>query len=274
MKKRIVIFFLIIIVIQAFSLPFLNIRPKHEEGPFVEFTSLGYAFKNSEILTQPLLDILGIFNLNYRYYVNNNGVFSTQNYFIDPFFVSRVYMNEPIEGTPTYIFATRNYYFSNYYLLDRISIKSYFEMIFPGITDFSDCVFAIVPRGFINVGYFVLDKIEIFSSLEGGVILNLITSSRTKDINWDNFIQELRQESIYSTFKFGVSWYYDNYSGIEVGYRLFLWGKESPLRFIQGFTITDWIYNYISYTLYTENSQEIFIPFITTDYYISFSTKF
>ncbi|WP_241230009.1 hypothetical protein [Thermosipho globiformans] len=273
MVKKVIIIFLIILIFQAFSVQFSYIRPKHEEGPFVEFTSLGYAFKNSEILTQPLLDILGIFNLNYRYYVNNNAIFSSQNYFIDPLFVSRVYMRESIESTPIFIFATRNYYFSNY-IFDRSSIKSYFEIIFPGITDFSDYVFAIVPRGFINLGYFILDKIEIFGSLESGVVLNLITSSETKNSEWDNFIKELRQESIYSTFKFGFSWYYDNYSGIEVGYRLFLWGKDSPLRFIQGFTATDWIYNLLSYTLYTENGPEIFIPFITTDYYISFSTKF
>ncbi|WP_232617949.1 MULTISPECIES: hypothetical protein [Thermosipho] len=195
---------------------------------------------------------MGIFNLNYRYYVKNNAIFSSQNYFIDPLFVSRLYMKESIESTPTYIFATRNYYFSNYNL-DRVSIKSYFEMFFPGIADFSDYVFDIVPRGFVNVGYFILDKIEFFGLLEGGVVLNLIISSGTKDSDWDNFIKELRQESIYSTFKFGFSWYYDNYSGIELGYRSFLLGKNSPLRFIQGFTTTDWIYNFVSYTLYTEN---------------------
>lgn len=50
MIKKVIIIFLIILIFQAFSVQFSNIKPKHEEGPFVEFTSLGYAFKNFEIL--------------------------------------------------------------------------------------------------------------------------------------------------------------------------------------------------------------------------------
>jgi hypothetical protein len=273
MKKKIIVFLLFVLIINTFSFEISSIRKKHEEGFFVEFTSLGYAFKNSEISTQPLLDILGVFNLNYRNYLNDNSVISSQNYFIDPLFVSKVYMGEDLDSTSTYILASRNYYFSNYYF-DRFSVKPYFEITFPGITDLTDYAFGIVPRAFINVGYFIRDNLEFFGALEGGVIFNIFTTSNATGNEWDTFIQELRQESVYSTFKIGLSWYYDKYSGIEIGYRLFLWGRNSPLRFIQGFTTTDWIYNIINLLVFSENGTDIFIPFITTDYYISFSTKF
>lgn len=105
------------------------------------------------------------------------------------------------------------------------------------------------------------------------MIFNIISSSNNNS-DWDTYIQQLRQETLYSTLRVGLTWYYDKYSGIEIGYRLFLIGKDSLLKFIQGFTTTDWIYNLISLRIYSENGADIFIPFITTDYYISFSTKF
>lgn len=86
MRKNIIIFLSIILALHSFSFQISSIKKKHGEGLFIEFTSVGYSFNNSEFLTQPLLDIVGIFNLNYRFYSGEFSIFSSQNYFIDPFF--------------------------------------------------------------------------------------------------------------------------------------------------------------------------------------------
>jgi len=42
-----------------------SIRPQHNNGLFVEFSSVGYSFANEEITSQPLLDILGDIQLRF-----------------------------------------------------------------------------------------------------------------------------------------------------------------------------------------------------------------
>ncbi|HRD21178.1 MAG TPA: hypothetical protein PK584_08965, partial [Fervidobacterium sp.] len=62
---------------------------------------------------------------------------------------------------------------------------------------------------------------------------------------------------------------------IEIGYRYFLMNRDSPLTYLQGFSYTDYVFNYfklINDSLTTD--EKINIPFITTDYYITFSVKF
>ncbi|MGB9614302.1 MAG: hypothetical protein ACPL3B_02220, partial [Fervidobacterium sp.] len=99
------------------------------------------------------------------------------------------------------------------------------------------------------------------------------TSQSLNNEEWNNLIVELGQKTFYISVKRGVTWYYDNYSGLEVVYRIFLHGYDSPLRYIRGFTLTDWAYNYVS-VINEYSERKINIPFITTDYYLSFSTKF
>ncbi|UXF01224.1 hypothetical protein IB67_06640 [Fervidobacterium riparium] len=138
----------------------------------------------------------------------------------------------------------------------------------------SEYVTVLVGRGFLSAGILATENIEIFSTIEGGMLINVWQSANTPD-DWESIVNEARQKSLYATARAGFIWYYDRYSGLELGYRLILHGADSPLRFIQGYSFTDYIYNYFS-ALYYANPDDprISIPFITTDYYLSFTTKF
>ncbi|MFN3692038.1 MAG: hypothetical protein ACK4R7_04005, partial [Fervidobacterium sp.] len=222
--------------------------------------------------TQPIFDILGLFNLKWRYYLSPTNVFSFETYLFDPLFVGKAYAGQPYDqNSQIYLLFNRTFFHSNTFL-NPLVLRPYGELlsVLIGNYNFSEYAGSTVARGFISVGYLISKNLELFGTLESGVAINVWTSETVSNDEWNNFITELRQKTIYSTFRVGVSWYYDNYSGLELGYRVILTGQDSPLRYIQGFTTTDWIYNYFK----SQESAPYSIPFITTDYYISFSTKF
>ncbi len=255
----------------------LSIVPQHKEGFFVEFTAIGFSFGNTEISTQPLLDVLGLFNLRLRNYLSPTFVLSTETYLFDPFFISKAYAGEPYnESIQMYVVFNRSYLHNNL-LLGPIIIKPYGELltVLIGNYNFSEYAGSTIARGFLSGGILFTRNVEIFATVESGVALNVWTSQQVSQEEWNTFIQELREKTLYTSVRAGLTWYYDNYSGLEIGYRMFIYGKDSPLRLIQGFTLTDYIYNVYSAIQYSgEEGQVINIPFITTDYYLSFSTKF
>ncbi|ABR31484.1 hypothetical protein [Thermosipho melanesiensis] len=273
MKK---ILFIILILLLTFGIGFgvvISIKDIHDEGIFVEFSSIGYAWQSSEISTQPLLDIVGAFNLKYRFYLGKFSVFNFENFLVDPLFVGKVYMQQNI--TPNdqiYLFLSKNYNFTNFFV-GKFSFKTYFEVMTPGVFNNTSFSLGIIPRVLIGTGMYFAENIEWFVSIEGGMVYDIITSEIV-DENWKQYINELRTNSLYSTVKVGLNWYYDNYSGIEIGYRFLIYGKNSYLRFIQGVSITDIIYNLVNLAYVSNEDEKINIPFITTDYYLSFSTKF
>lgn len=226
----------------------LSIIPQHKEGFFVEFTSVGVSFGNSEVSTQPLFDVLGIFNLRYRYYVSPLFVSSIETYFVDPLFISKTYMREPYdESSQVYIVFNRSYVHGNM-IVSPVIIKPYAELmtILAGNYNFSEYAGSTISRGFLSMGTLLSKNIELFGTLESGMALTIWTSSTVSQEEWNTFLDELRQKTLYITFKTGLDWYYDNYSGLEIGYRVILYGNDSPLKLVQGFTITDWIYNIVS----------------------------
>jgi len=85
-----------------------SIRPQHNNGFFVEFFSLGYSFANEEITSQPLLDILGMFNLGFRYYITNNTLITAEGYLIDPQFVPTVYAGAERDDPAYYVLIGRH----------------------------------------------------------------------------------------------------------------------------------------------------------------------
>ena len=123
-------------------------------------------------------------------------------------------------------------------------------------------------------GSFAVTKnIELFARVEGGMLIDVLSTST--DTSLQDAINQARQETAYAVTNVGLTWYYDNYSGIEIGYRYFLMNRDSPLTYFQGFSYTDYVFNYfklINDSLTTD--EKINIPFITTDYYITFSVKF
>ncbi len=253
----------------------LSVIPQHKEGFFVEFTSIGISFGNIEISTQPLFNVLGIFNLRFRYYISPLFVSSLETYFFDPFFISKTYMGEPYdESKQFYIVFNRSYVHMNM-ILKPVIIKPYAELltILVGNYKFSEYAGSTILRGFLSIGTLLSKNTELFGTFESGIALTVWTSSTVSQEEWNTFLNELRQKTFYITFRTGLDWYYDNYSGLEIGYRIILYGNDSPLRLVQGFTITDWIYNMVS-SINTSSEQKVNIPFITTDYYLSFSVKF
>lgn len=249
-----------------------SIVKRHNDGFFVEFTSIGFSLGNMEVSTQPIFDILGAFNLNLRYYFSPSSVLSLQTFLYDPLFIGKAYGGQSFgQDVQFYVLLNRSYYHNNVYL-PPIVFRSHAEFlsIILGNYNFSEYAGSTVGRGFLSVGYPIGKSLELFGMLESGVALNVWTSENVSNDEWNNFVNELREKTFYSTIRVGVSWYYDNYSGLEIGYRFILSGKDSPLRYIQGFTIADIIYNIFQF----QEDQTLSIPFITTDYYLSFSTKF
>ncbi|MFN4201051.1 hypothetical protein MNL76_01090 [Fervidobacterium riparium] len=281
MKKIFVITLMIVLTTLSFTSTstsenfVLSIVPQHPQGLFVEFTSIGFSFGNSEISTQPLFDVIGAFNLKLRYYPTNWIVINNETYLWDPFFINKAYLGESIDPNyQMYILLNMTHLHSNFFIspvVVRPFVQTGLVSVFnPG----SEYVTVLVGRGFLSAGILATENIEIFSTIEGGMLINVWQSANTPD-DWESIVNEARQKSLYATARAGFIWYYDRYSGLELGYRLILHGADSPLRFIQGYSFTDYIYNYFS-ALYYANPDDprISIPFITTDYYLSFTTKF
>ena len=253
----------------------VSIVPPHKEGLFVEFTSIGYSFGNWEISTQPLFDIVGAFNLKIRYFPAESTVFSLETFLWDPFFINKAYLGETVDPSfQTYILLNMAHIHNNT-ILGPIIVRPYLQsalatIFLPGQSEY---VSVLVARGFLSSGILLSKDFEVFVLLEGGMLIN-VWQSQTPPEDWQSVLEETRRQSQYVMARFGGIWYYDRYSGIEIGYRITLHGHESPLRLIQGYTFTDWIYNYFNAVFYANPDQRISIPFITTDYYLSFSTKF
>jgi len=249
-----------------------SIRPQHDSGFFVEFSSIGYSFANQEINSQPLLDVLGIFNLGFRYYITKDSLLNTEGYFIDPQFVPTVYAGEE-RYDPSYFILLGRAYLHGDYQISNFSIKPHVEVLGGGAL--MDQYYAVGTLGkAVLTGSFAITKnVEFFTRIESGMLGNILSSST--DTSIQESIDEVRQETIYLVTNVGLTWYYDTYSGIEIGYRYFLLNRDSPLTYFQGFSYTDYVFNYfklINDSLSTD--QRINIPFITTDYYITFSIKF
>jgi len=72
----------------------------------------------------------------------------------------------------------------------------------------------------VLTGSFAITKnVEFFTRIESGMLGNILSSST--DTSIQESIDEARQETIYLVTNVGLTWYYDTYSGIEIGYRYF-----------------------------------------------------
>ncbi|MGC8902301.1 MAG: hypothetical protein ACP5KD_02975 [Fervidobacterium sp.] len=202
-------------------------------------------------------------------------VTNLETYLFDPLFVSKTYLGETYPATnQIYVVFNRSYLHGNV-IVSPLIFKPYGEFltVLAGNHNFSEYAGAAISRAFLSAGLLLSKNIEFFGTIESGLIWMVWTSQSLNNEEWNNLIVELRQKTFYISVRRGVTWYYDNYSGLEVGYRIFLHGYDTPLRYIRGFTLTDWAYNYVS-VINEYSERKINIPFITTDYYLSFSTKF
>lgn len=156
-------------------------------------------------------------------------------------------------------------------------MRTHFELlsigVYASIQNNSGYAVPFFARGFVGIGIPLLNKFEFFGNVEGGALLSVLNNN-VQDDDWNETIRQAREKSIYAALRGGITWYYDNYCGLELGYGLILVGNESPVRFMQGYTFTDWVYNIYNFFVASSGSQSWTIPFITTNCYLSFSTKF
>ncbi|MGC9771372.1 hypothetical protein [Fervidobacterium islandicum] len=241
---------------------------------FVEFTSIGFSTGNMEVSTQPILDILGLFNFRIRNYTDYT-IFNSDTFFIDPFFVSKVYARQNVpEEVQLYIILNSTYIHNNT-VFGPLIFRPHLQAISGAVIlpSQNSWVAGVISRGFVSAGFLLTKNLELFTLIESGVLVNVWTSQE-KPEDWETVLNEARQKSLYVTARVGGIWYYDRYSGIGLGYRFIIHGADSPLRFVQGYSLNDLLYNYFNALYYTSPEQQISIPFITTDYYLSFSTRF
>lgn len=267
---RFVVISLSLIACGAFGGTVSSILPPHEPGFFVEFTAIGWSSGSFEISTQPLFDIVGAFNVKFRLYPHERAVVHSESYVIDVFFMPRTYGGVSITETLV-AFLTRNYFHTNI-VLGKLVLRPHIEFIGTGVfqsqgggLQFNLPLFA---KAFVNVGYMLNDNVELFGTVEGTTFLLELTNSSTSGI--------INPGETFVGLRVGTIWYYDRYSGVEVGFRIPLVGANSPVRFVQGYNLTDLIYNLTTFNSGSEYSPfgQLNIPFITTDYYLSFTTKF
>jgi len=285
MKKTLFVIFLLIGML-AFSVK-SDIVPQHERGFFVNFENIGYSFSNVEMSTAPLLDIIGVYNLGFRYYLNENMILDLNGGVIDPFVLPSYFGEKRPEDGYIYIYYFNGYNHNNFNL-GNFSLKTHIQPSLYGVKMHVDDVDndsfdlglnASLIRGFSQLGYYLTDNFELFVGIEGGYLFSINVNPDPDDADFDEFVRRAKEESLYSLGRGGVRFYSGDVFGVELGYRITL--IDGALKFLQGYNATDYIYNTFSLTsIYSGILEEedpfenINIPFITTDYYLSFTVKF
>lgn len=284
--KKIIIISLIIMSVIGFSVK-SDIVPQHEQGFFVNFENFGFSFSDMEMTTAPLLDILGVYNLGFRYYIDKNMVLDLNGGVIDPF-VLPSYFGEP-RPDDGYLYI---YYFNGYnhnnFNFGKFSLKIHIQPSLYGVImhvneldnkSFDLGFNAVTIRGFSQIGYYLADNLELFGGVEGGYLLSINVNPDPNDPDFDTFVTRAKEKSLYSLGRGGIRFYSGDVFGVELGYRVTI--IDGILKFLQGYNATDYIYNYFSLTSIYSNLlneedpfKDINIPFITTDYYLSFTVKF
>ncbi|QTA38072.1 hypothetical protein JYK00_00540 [Thermosipho ferrireducens] len=277
MKRVILSIIFVVLTVMVYGIK-TDIIPPHPEGFFIQINSLGYSFGEAEISTIPLGWPLGLYNATFRLFMGNTNVINLYGIVFDPGLMS-TYAGEPRYGW-LLPFNIGGYLHTNMNL-GRLSLKLHGEVNDTGIYVapelFSANYFVIHGiwlKGFGSVGFYVRDNVEVFGGAESGILFNIYVQPESTSTDFQTYIDQLRNESLYSMGRVGLRWYYDNYSAVEIGYRYKF--KESPLMYLQGFTPTDWIYNLFGFLNWTSEgaATDIKIPFITTDYYLTFSARF
>ncbi|NUV00078.1 hypothetical protein XO12_08240 [Marinitoga sp. 1154] len=283
--KKIIIGIIVIMSIVSFAIK-SDIVPQHDKGLFVNFESIGYSVSNLEISTAPLLDILGVYNLGLRYYLTDLMVLNINGGIIDPFVFPSYFGQPRPDNGYLYIYYLNGYNHNNFNF-GKFSLKTHAQASMYGITmkfedpdlQFNLGLNSIIAKGFSQLGYYITDSLEIFGGIEGGYLLAVNVNPDPNDPDFDAFIKKAKEDSLYSISRAGIRFYSGDVFGLELGYRLTL--IQGALQFLQGYNPTDYLYNSVSMvSIYTQildqedPLKDINIPFITTDYYLSFTVRF
>ncbi len=278
MRKFTVIALTILLVMVIFALP-TDIIPPHSPGFFLGFGGIGFSFGVFEIATNPINDLLGSYNLSGRFYASRDTVLNANLTVFDPQ-LWQVYLGNPYPSEGFYLWYLSSYLHDDRFF-GRFVLKSHAEFADAGVYIKAQEASGNLNVAFLRlaeqVGFFALDIIELFGGIEMGMSLGVFASGDLKleSVDFDQLNQKLREETLYSVARAGLRWYYGDFV-LELGYRF--WLRESPLDFVQGFTLSDQIFNYYNLlrkvTTTGESQVEWNIPFITTPYYLTISAKF
>ncbi len=278
MRKTLLTIILLLALV-GFSQNFVSsLRLPHPPGFFVEFTSIGFSTGDVEISTNPIMDILGFFNATFRLYLDKDTVLASENYFVDIQFIDVAYAGLTRYDDLPFIVANRSYLHADIPMI-FFTLRPHAEFLAAGPVWLlgevaGNYMVVSAVKGFIELSLPLGKQFDIFGRIESGVLLDVFAYPAIPQENRE-IIDRTREESLYTVTKIGGTYYYDNYSGIELGYKIFLMGKDSPLTLIQGSNLIDWLSNYLNLVYYfDENANPLRIPFITTEYYLNFSVKF
>ena len=277
-KSILILILFFMVAITASGLTF-DIHSPHPEGLFVDLTSVGYSMGRLEISSQPILDILGFYNGNIRYFLCRSSVIQIGGSYYDPFVLPSYFGQSKPQDTNIGIWNVGTYW-HNDLNIGRLSLKTHVEADNTGygFSSSYESFFANATWGktFGQLGYYTTKNTELFTGIETGKVLDISANPTPEATEYSQYIKDLKDESFYVMSKVGFRWFYNNYSAVEIGYRYPI--IKGSLQFVQGNTFTDAFYNCMSIMQYfAEQSGDTFdvnIPFITTDYYLSFSAIF
>ena len=260
-----------------------DIHPPHPKGLFVELTSIGYSLDGLEISSSPLSDILGYYNGSLRYFLRRDSVIQIGGSYYDPF-VYLSYLGQSKASDENIGFWDIGAYLHTDWNIGRFSLKTHLEANYSGCGFSSSYdsfnVNATWGKTFGQLGFYTTKNTELFAGIETGKVLNISANPMPESTEYSQFIEDLiedlKDESFYVMSKIGFRWFYNDHSAVEIGYRYPI--IKGFLRFIQGNGPADTIYNYGAIMQYVDEQTggtfKINIPFITTDYYLSFSAIF
>lgn len=192
------------------SLSFVpSIVPPHHAGFFVEFTALGYSSGFFEVSTQPILDLLGAFNLRFRMFLTTLLVFNIEGYVYDPLFVPKVYGGLPNEEQ-ILVLLGRGYWHTNVpfgWMVLRTHLELFSLGAYISVQNDSGYAIPFFTRGFVSFGIPLSGNFELFGNIEGGVLVDVLTSN-VRDEEWNEMIQEAREKSTYVALRGGLTSYF------------------------------------------------------------------
>lgn len=274
-KMMVIIWVLVFSLSMAFAFKG-DIFPNNKKGFFIQLQNIGYNWGNYEVKISPLNLLLSDYNVAFRYFLNKNSVTQLN---LDYYDVNTIlgYFGISSDGIRVGIWSSSIYNHTNFFM-GPVSLKTQLSLGILGTninstTSSTNLVgYGLYTKDVIQLGYYIDNDKEIFTSIEGGKLLYMDILSNAGDHDYQSDIDSLQEESLYSIAKVGIKWYYTPYSIFEIGYRYPI--KKSLLGYLQGNGLLDYFYNPAKLIPKDSENTGIKIPWITTDYYINFSMAF
>ncbi len=276
MSKKLIVTSLLSILLLTIAFSFVgDIFPQNNPGLFIQLTNIGYSWENSEIKTMPIPDLLGIYNLAYRNYVGKNIVTQIGISYYD--MNKLLFLNEEETDNMKFAFWSIDLYNHSNFFIGNFSLKPQVNVSAIGFNEHSTSsatnfnVYSFYAKGGLQGGYYLANDKEVFLYFESGKVFSVDTNPKIIDSEYEEIVNKIKSDSLYILTKIGIKWYYSPYSIFEIGYRFSIIKSIFPL---QGYGLSDIFYGYNTYLVNYTEGNEAEIPWVTTNYYLNFSTAF